>query len=136
MSSKSILALFTCVLVLSACGSDAENDGGAAAPDTTTTIGVSATTTVATAPDGPVSAEIDGFLYEPDPIQAAVGAELTWTNLDGFAHTVTAQDGAAVEFDSGDIAENETFSITFDEAGEYRYFCTIHNQMKGTVVVS
>ncbi len=63
---------------------------------------------------------------------AAVGDTVTVTNEDGVAHTWTAVDG---EFDSGTVAEGETFEFTFEEAGEFEYFCAIHPQMEGTITV-
>ena len=58
---------------------------------------------------------------------------ITWTNDDGFAHTVTADDDS---FDSGNLDGGATFEQTFDEAGEFAYHCNIHPQMTGTVSVS
>ncbi len=63
---------------------------------------------------------------------AAVGETVTITNEDSVAHTWTAEEGG---FDSGTIAQGETFEFTFDEAGEFDYFCSIHPQMEGTVTV-
>lgn len=63
---------------------------------------------------------------------AAVGDTVTIANEDSVGHTWTAVDG---EFDSGTLAEGETFEFTFDEAGEFDYFCSIHPQMAGTVTV-
>lgn len=63
---------------------------------------------------------------------AAVGDTVTITNEDAVAHTWTAVDG---EFDSGSFAEGETFEFTFEEAGEFDYFCSIHPQMEGTITV-
>lgn len=63
---------------------------------------------------------------------ATVGDTVTITNEDSVGHTWTAVDG---DFDSGTIAEGETFEFTFDEAGEFDYFCSIHPQMEGTITV-
>lgn len=62
----------------------------------------------------------------------SVGEEVTVRNDDGVAHTWTANDGP---FDSGSIATGDTFSFTFDEPGEYSYFCAFHPQMTGTITV-
>jgi plastocyanin len=43
-----------------------------------------------------------------------VGQSVRWTNQDGAAHTVTADDGA---FDSGSLAGGKEFSFAFDRAG-------------------
>ena len=47
-------------------------------------------------------------------------------------HTATSTTGA---FDSGDIAQGESFSVTFTTPGTYDYFCTPHPTMTGQIVV-
>ena len=73
------------------------------------------------------------FAFAPGSLSAEAGQSVTWTNQDGAAHTVTADDGA---FDSGNLAGGEEFSFAFDEAGTYAYHCNIHPRMKGTVTVA
>jgi plastocyanin len=76
---------------------------------------------------------IADFAFAPGSLSAEAGQSVTWTNQDGTAHTVTADDGA---FDSGNLAGGEEFSFAFDEAGTYAYHCNIHPRMKGTVTVA
>lgn len=79
--------------------------------------------------------------YSPDVIVVPVGTTVTWTNSDQLPHTVTSgtSDGRAGEpdgiMDSGDMAPGDTFSFTFNEAGEYPYYCTPHPWMRGAVLV-
>lgn len=80
----------------------------------------------------PDAVRIEGFAFAPARIEVAAGTEVTWTNADPAAHTVTARDGA---FDSGSLDEGQDFTQAFDAAGTYRYLCSIHPTMKGTVVV-
>jgi plastocyanin len=75
---------------------------------------------------------IEDFSFEPQTIEVVAGTEVTWANGDDFAHTVTARDDS---FASGDIDSGAGFSQAFEDAGEYEYFCSIHNSMTGTVVV-
>ncbi len=35
----------------------------------------------------------------------------------------------------GDLSPGDSFSFTFDRPGTYTYFCSIHPNMKGTIVV-
>ncbi len=70
--------------------------------------------------------------FSPDAITVAVGDEVTWTNIDGIDHTVTADDDS---FDSGTLGDGEDFSFTFDEAGDFTYHCNIHSSMTGTITV-
>ena len=62
----------------------------------------------------------------------AVGEAVTVTNEDTVSHTWTAVDG---EFDSGNLAGGESFEHTFDDAGEFDFFCSIHPDMAGTITV-
>jgi plastocyanin len=70
--------------------------------------------------------------FVPDSTTVAVGDSVEWTNLDGIAHTVTADDDA---FDSGELDQDGTYEETFDEAGEFTYHCEIHPSMTGTITV-
>ena len=68
------------------------------------------------------------------------GATVTWENPDIAAHTTTSFKGSisgivGLEWDSGLIAKNQSYSHTFDEAGTYDYFCTVHPWMEGKIIV-
>ena len=78
---------------------------------------------------------IEDFSFLPPHIQVSAGDAVTWTHgSDPEPHTVTADDGS---FGSADLEnEGETFELTFDEAGEFPYFCEIHSDMRGLVTVT
>ncbi|MGH9185823.1 MAG: cupredoxin domain-containing protein [Acidimicrobiales bacterium] len=86
-----------------------------------------------TARDLAAAVAIEGFLFTPTQLQVQNGTTVTWTNQDRFAHTVTSD---AESFDSGDLAEGQSFEQSFDEPGTYPYHCAIHNYMTGTITVS
>jgi len=76
--------------------------------------------------------------FIPMTVTIGVGEEVTWINTDTVAHTVTsgtAADGPDGNFDSSLWMIDATFSWTFEEAGEYPYFCMVHPWMVGTVIV-
>jgi plastocyanin len=70
--------------------------------------------------------------FSPNPVEVKVGETVTWINDDSGRHTVTSKDGF---FDSGMMGKGQSFSYTFDKAGEYTYHCEPHPNMVGTVVV-
>ncbi|HEU4319139.1 MAG TPA: plastocyanin/azurin family copper-binding protein [Acidimicrobiia bacterium] len=71
--------------------------------------------------------------YSVNVLTIPVGTTVTWTNNDpGMIHTVTSVDGL---FDSGFFNEGETWSYTFDDRGEFEYFCTPHPWMRAKVIV-
>ena len=91
-------------------------------------------TAEAEAPAGQeVAVDIRDFSYNPDPIEINVGDTITWTNQDGVPDTATARNRDVLQ--SGPIAPGESFSQTFEEAGEFPYFCEFHAGMAGTILV-
>lgn len=81
--------------------------------------------------------------YAPNPINANVGDTVTWMNKDTQPHTVTSGTGGTPDgkFDSSPsfnplLTPQKTFSHTFTEAGEYPYYCGLHPNMVGTVIVA
>jgi plastocyanin len=82
----------------------------------------------------PTSAEVkvDNFSFGPATLTVAVGTTVTWTNRDDIPHTVVSTDKV---FKSKVLDTDEKFSFTFDKAGTYPYFCSIHPKMTGSVVV-
>jgi len=76
--------------------------------------------------------------FLPYMVTVDVGGEVTWSNDDTAAHTVTAgsaADGPSGEFDSSLFMAGTTFSHTFESAGEFPYFCMVHPWMVGIVTV-
>lgn len=80
--------------------------------------------------------------YSPNPLFVNVGDTIVWTNEDSTVHTVTS--GVNVEpdgnFDSSGggktyLAPQQTFGHTFAEEGEYPYYCALHPNMVGVVIV-
>jgi plastocyanin len=74
---------------------------------------------------------IEGLKYAPATLTVKRGDTVTWTNKDPFPHTVTAQ-GA---FDSKEIAADGKWSYVARKPGRYDYICTLHPNMKATLVV-
>jgi plastocyanin len=85
---------------------------------------------------GPVltsSVDIRSMSFQPANIQVTVGTTVTWTNFDGVNHTVTSD---AAVFESGPLADGDTYSYTFNTVGTFPYHCSIHTMMRGSVVVT
>ncbi len=90
---------------------------------------------------GSTSKTTDAF--DPNPVEISVGDTVKWTNHDTTPHTVTSGTNAQPDgkFDSSPnlnplLAPQQTFEHTFEEAGEYPYYCAVHPNMVGTVNVS
>jgi len=77
--------------------------------------------------------------YAPADITINAGDTVEWPNVDTAAHTVTSgspADGPSGVFDSSLLMADATFAFTFEDAGEYDYFCMVHPWMVGTVSVN
>ena len=73
--------------------------------------------------------------FDPAQLDVEAGTTVTWTNNGESPHTVTASDGS---FESGNLDPGQTFSHTFDEAGEFGYVCDYHEAdgMVGSITVA
>jgi plastocyanin len=80
-----------------------------------------------------VAVDISDFAFKPGTVTIQVGDTVTWTNNDSVAHTATSVDDP--EAFEGKMDPGESFSFTFSDAGTFDYFCEIHPDMEGTVVV-
>jgi|ERR1700722_8378475 plastocyanin len=74
---------------------------------------------------------IDNFTFAPAELTVKVGTTVTWTNHDDIPHTVVS----AGKFRSKAMDTDNSFSFTFTDAGEYKYFCSLHPHMTGTIKV-
>jgi len=75
---------------------------------------------------------IDNFSYTPSTLVVASGTTVTWTNDDDDVHTVVEKER---KFKSAALDTHDAFSQTFTTPGEYDYFCSLHPQMVGRVIV-
>lgn len=82
-----------------------------------------------------VEVAISKSLYVPNPLEIEAGTTVTWVNEDELPHTATATT-PDVHFDSDYMALDDRFSYTFDESGEYPYYCVFHPRMRAIVIVS
>lgn len=76
---------------------------------------------------------IEHFMFGSATVTVPAGATVRWQNLDGEPHTVVSVEGL---FRSGALDQGDAYSYTFKTAGRYRYVCSIHPQMVGTIVVT
>ncbi|HUB96296.1 MAG TPA: cupredoxin family copper-binding protein [Stellaceae bacterium] len=77
---------------------------------------------------------IDDFAFGPNNLTVKAGTTITWTNKDDEPHTVVSAADRPL-FKSSALDTDDSFSFTFDKPGTYKYFCSIHPRMQGTVTV-
>lgn len=74
--------------------------------------------------------------YNPPTITIKAGETVTWVNKDDHDHTVEGQvEKDEDNFDSGNLGSGDSFKHTFAKAGKFKYSCSYHPRMKGTIVV-
>jgi plastocyanin len=59
------------------------------------------------------------------------GTTVTWTNGDDIPHTIVSINN----FRSKVLDTDGTYSYAFAAPGTYKYFCSLHPHMTGTIVV-
>lgn len=122
---RAIAAVLGLVLVAAACSGGApQGDPGGTATGATDT------------PSGTIV--IEGFLFEPETLTVPAGTEVTWENRDEILHTATSGTPEAPTdlFDGTMPARGDRFTFTFADPGSYRFFCSRHNHMRGTIEVT
>jgi len=72
--------------------------------------------------------------FSPSTITVKLGTTVSWKNTDGYAHTVTSDDGT--NFNSGNLGAGASFSYATKAVGTFDYHCNIHSGMTGTLVVT
>ncbi len=117
-------------VALTGCGGDGGPTGGNGGNGTGNGNGNGGGTADVTARDD---------FFDPSEFTTDAGEDVLWENRGNNVHTVTSDEGQDV-FHSGDMSTNDVFSMSFDEPGEYPYYCVYHGSpggggMAGTITV-
>jgi plastocyanin len=88
----------------------------------------------ARAPAGPAAEiSIDDFAFTPGTIRVQPGATVRWLNHDDSPHTVVAK---SLAFRSKALDSDDSYEHQFNEPGVVDYFCSLHPQMRGQVIIA
>ena len=101
-------AMSLLVLVTGACGDDAD-EGEAIEPGTVTLRPAS---------------------FQPETIKIKAGDTVTWKWREKVSHNIVGKGGIEKK-----VADNGTYTHTFEKKGTFDYRCEIHPGMDGSVVV-
>lgn len=82
--------------------------------------------------DAAATLKIANFAFMPKSVTVKAGTAVTWTNQDDETHTVTS---ITKDFKSKPLSAGDGFTYTFTTPGTYKYFCSLHPFMTGTIVV-
>ncbi len=103
-----------------------------AAMGTRAVEGAATATSVAGASPGGPRVTIKNFAFHPAKLTVTKGTKLEVTNADGAAHTLSARNDS---FSSPILEPGKRATITLGKAGTFAFYCKIHANMTGTVVV-
>ncbi len=112
------IAATACALGLAACGG-------------TTSSGAKPPETIVIASDGTARVLLRSLRFEPKTFTVPVGTTLKFVWKERIAHNIVFEDKVR----SG-IQIEGSYSRAMDTAGVYKFQCTLHPGMKGTVTVS
>ena len=120
-SVASTLVLATALLLLVSCVSGA--------------LGTAGEFVLAAVPKGPQThtIEIRELKFQPSMLTVKVGDTVKWKNDDIVPHTATST--KSKKFDSGILSVGSSWEYVAKKRGTYFYDCTLHPNMKGTLVV-
>ncbi|MGH7647989.1 MAG: cupredoxin domain-containing protein [Gemmatimonadaceae bacterium] len=82
---------------------------------------------------GPNDIGIDNFQFSPAVLTVASGTTVTWINNDDVPHLIVNVEGRFKQ--SPVLDTGQRFTATLRKAGTYKYFCSLHPMMQGTIVV-
>jgi plastocyanin len=83
---------------------------------------------------GPSDIAIDNFQFTPPTLQVKAGTKVTWINNDDVPHLIV---NVQNKFKQSPVLDtDQRFSATLAKPGTYKYFCSLHPQMQGTIVVN
>ena len=73
------------------------------------------------------------FTFSPKELKVKAGTTVTWTNHDDIPHGIASSNNAFKK--SKALDTDDSYSFTFTAPGTYQYFCYIHRQMVGSIIV-
>ncbi len=112
---------------VSACSNDSTDSANSSTPGSAAGESTNA--------DAAVTVDVADMKFSPADITVKAGETVTWKFDDGgIPHTVTGLKDIGMSI-SSPIQKDGEYSHVFDRPGTYKYVCTLHPQMEGTVTV-
>ncbi len=128
MTTRLIVSLLACAAI-AGCGSSSSSSGSGKDSKSTSSAKPAASSS---ASSGTVTVKAANFAFDPKTVTVKKGQEVKWVNEDSAPHNVTSDDGT---LKSKDFSQGGSFTYKATKAGTFNYVCTIHPQMKATLVV-
>jgi plastocyanin len=121
-----ILAVLS-VGVVAGCGDDDDSDSAAISLDGKELVDE-------TGSDAITVDAVDNS-FRPQYIQVSPGTTVTFENRGRNVHNVIAADEGAFEsIEADDFEPQDSVDVTFDEAGDYAYYCSLHGNASSGMI--
>ncbi len=80
---------------------------------------------------------IANMAFSPQTVTVATGTTVRWVNNDSVEHAIATEDGSDSpnNFDSAGIAVGAAYTLQLNKPGTYKYYCKLHPNMKGEIIV-
>jgi len=133
------------LVVVSGCTQPAPSQQQPASPTPTPVVAHTSQQTSPSLPNTPISQApvsantitIKNFAFDPQTLTVNAGSTVRWVNSDRVTHRIVFIDttGRDTDVDSNPLSASQSWSSKFDKPGTYDYYCTIHTDMKGKIIV-
>ena len=119
--SLAAVVLIAAFLALAVAGCGRSKDSSSGSTTTTEEEPIAATVHI-----------VDGH-FDPETVEIAVGGSVMWINDEPRRHRLLSLDKGVI--DSPQLRPGAGWMTKFVTIGDWAYYCTNHNTMKGTVIV-
>ncbi len=96
--------------------------------NTNTNTNTNTQTAQATPAAGTVVVPLANYAFNPGTLEIPAGTTVIFRNTDPDPHTVTSDTGA---FPEGQLQEGQEYKFTFNQVGDFPYFCQFHGAKGG-----
>lgn len=86
------------------------------------------------AASGSHAVQMAHYSFSPQSLTISVGDAVTWTNQDTAPHDVTTSSGP-ISLHSPTLQKSQSWTYEFTTPGTYSYYCSIHPDMRATLIV-
>ena len=138
--SRSMLTIviFSTMISIIACGSDTDEKTPSPSTETTTSQPENTSGGEPHKSSNPYEILLTNQGFEPKTLRVPVGTTVTWYNVDrirNMRHWIKSKDGL---FDTRVIPVEARAIVTFNEKGEFEYYCVYHRdreEEQGKIIV-
>jgi plastocyanin len=126
-----LFSVLLVALVAAGCGSSSSSSSSTSSSKKPASSGGGA-------PKATASVQLKNIAFNPTTVTIKKGGTVKWTNDDSVGHDVTKESGPGPKFKSGasgGMQQGDTFQEKFTTPGTVHYVCTVHANMRATVVV-